>query len=383
MMHKNVSYVVTLCLSILLLWLGNQYATKNLTAFAGQNDTEVEQARVTEILDHQKDTVAISETEDYTNETIVFNAEIMHGDSKGTVVKGYQSLNTFILMQLRPVEVGDKVILYNYPDETTGAEWSLGEYQRTDALIYIALIFGAMLILFGRRQGINTLVSLSLTVLAVFFVFIPAILSGLNIYLWTILVCIFVTLTTLLIINGYHQKSYCAIIGCFSGVLVSAAMTLFLNNALKLTGFVNEDSAYLMFVNPDNPIDLKAIIYAAILIGALGAIMDVAMSIASSLYELSQSSTALTRHALFRSGLNIGKDIMGTMSNTLILAYIGSSLSFVLLMVSYNPSLIDVLNREVIITEILQALIGSLAILFTMPLTAFIAAMLYAKKPAA
>ncbi|MDK2867150.1 MAG: hypothetical protein PWP51_339 [Clostridiales bacterium] len=380
MMSKNVRYLLTLFLAIALLWLGNQYATKQLTAFEGQNNTEVEQARVTEILDHQKDTVAISETENYTNETIIFKAEILRGDGKGTVVTGYQNLNTFILMQLRPVDVGDKIILYHYPDEAIGAEWSLGEYQRTDALIYLALVFGALLILFGRRQGINTLVSLSLTVLAIFFVFIPAILSGFNIYLWTIAVCIFVTLTTLLIINGYNQKSYCAIIGCFSGVLVSAALTLFLNSALKLTGFVDEDSAYLMFINPDNPIDLKGIIYAAILIGALGAIMDVAMSIASSLYELKQSSPGLSRSALFRSGLNIGKDIMGTMSNTLILAYIGSSLSFVLLMVSYNPSVIDVLNREVIVTEILQALIGSLGILFTMPLTAFIAAVLYTKK---
>ncbi|WP_246543104.1 YibE/F family protein [Fusibacter paucivorans] len=380
MMSKNASYLLTLFLAMILLWFGNQYATKNLTAFEGQNDTEVEQARVTEILDHQTETVAISETENYTNETIIFKAEILRGDNKGTVVTGYQNLNTFILMQLRPVDTGDKVILYHYPDETVGAEWSLGEYQRTDALIYIAFVFAALLILFGRRQGINTLVSLSLTVLAIFFVFIPAILSGFNIYFWTIVICIFVTLTTLLIINGYHSKSYCAIIGCFSGVLVSAGLTLFLNSTLKLTGFIDEDSAYLMFVNPDNPIDLKGIIYAAILIGALGAIMDVAMSIASSLYELKQSSPNLSRSALFRSGLNIGKDIMGTMSNTLILAYIGSSLSFVLLMVSYNPSVIDVLNREVIVTEILQALIGSLGILFTMPLTAFIAALLYSKN---
>ena len=133
----------------------------------------------------------------------------------------------------------------------------------------------------------------------------------------------------------------------------------------------------LRFLSTTSPIDLKAIIFAAITLGALGAIMDVAMSIASSLYELRTEAKNPGFKMLMHSGMEIGKDMMGTMSNTLVLAYIGSSLATVLLLIAYNNSLIELLNKEMIVVEILQTLVGSLAILFTIPLTSFVASVLY------
>ena len=133
----------------------------------------------------------------------------------------------------------------------------------------------------------------------------------------------------------------------------------------------------MTYISTGTPIDLKAIIFAAILIGALGAIMDVSMSISSSLWEVKEKSGATSFNTLFRSGMNIGRDVMGTMANTLILAYIGSSLSIVLLLSAYSTSLIYLLNREMIVVEILQALVGSFGILFAMPLTSFICAIIY------
>ena len=153
-----------------------------------------------------------------------------------------------------------------------------------------------------------------------------------------------------------------------------------MSNILSLTGVIDEDSIYILQLTSANPIDLKAIIFAAIIIGAMGAIMDTAMSISSSLWEVSIHSGKPTFDALFKSGMNIGRDVMGTMTNTLILAYIGSSLSIVLLFVAYNSSLLYLFNIEMIIVEVLQALIGSLGILLTMPITSFICAALYTKS---
>lgn len=379
-MKNKLLYVLTLVMSLVLIWIGHKIASQNLIVFDGQNDTPIVQAIITEITDHQVDEVTLSETSSYTNEAFVFNAKILYGDDKGSLVSAYQKMNSFEELPLKEVSVGDKVILYNYPDETLNADWTLGEYQRTDTLITLGIIFAVLLILFGRKQGFNTLVSLSLTILCVFFVFIPGVLSGQNIYVWTLIISIFVIFSTFLIVNGYQKKSFVAGIGCVSGVILSASMTLILNHILNLRGYIDENSVFLMSINPDNPIDLRAIIFAAIIIGALGAIMDVAMSISSALYELKENSPSLTQKMLIKSGFNIGRDIMGTMANTLILAYIGSSLSFVLLMVSFNPFIVDILNREVIISEILQALIGSFALLFTMPLTAIIAATVYTYK---
>jgi uncharacterized membrane protein len=149
---------------------------------------------------------------------------------------------------------------------------------------------------------------------------------------------------------------------------------------LFLTGIVDENSRYLANLPLETPINLKAIMFAGIIIGAMGAIMDVAMSISSSLWEVKEKARIINFETLFRSGLAIGRDIMGSMANTLILAYIGSSLSVVLILSVYNNSLLSLFNTEMIVVEILQALAGSLGILFAIPLTAFFCSIIYLKR---
>ena len=154
-----------------------------------------------------------------------------------------------------------------------------------------------------------------------------------------------------------------------------------MNRVLGLTGWINSESAHLANLPTENPIDLKAIIFAGIIIGAVGAIMDVAVSISSALWELKAQAPKLSFGGIFKSGVNIGRDIMGSMTNTLVLAYIGSSLTVILLLIVYAASFTELLNREMVIIELLQSLVGSMGILLTMPLTALVCAVLYTKKP--
>ena len=147
-----------------------------------------------------------------------------------------------------------------------------------------------------------------------------------------------------------------------------------------MTGMLEEESVYLLQLYPDRPINLKAIIFAMIIVGALGAVMDVAMSMSSSLYELRVKSPGITPQELMKSGVTIGRDMLGTMANTLVLAYIGSSLTCVLLMVAYNANLQQVINKEVIIADILQALAGSMGMLLALPLTSAVCAIVYFRK---
>jgi uncharacterized membrane protein len=184
---------------------------------------------------------------------------------------------------------------------------------------------------------------------------------------------------TLIIVSGISIKTVAASIGCLSGVLFSAGMVFVMDYFLKLTGVVDQDSVYLILLNPENPINLKGIFFGSIVIGAMGAIMDVSMSISSALFEMKEKYAANSWSQLVNSGMTIGRDIMGTMANTLVLAYIGSSLSIVLLLIAYNPSMLDLMNREMVIIEILQALIGSLGILMTLPLTAIVSGLLYSR----
>ena len=226
----------------------------------------------------------------------------------------------------------------------------------------------------------HTLVSLLLTFGAVFLVFLPLVLGGYNIYLSAIAVCIYVIVSTLLLVNGANAKTLVAIAGCSAGVLFAGLLTVLLSATLRLTGMASQEAIYLADLGTRNPVDLKAIVFAGILIGAVGAVMDVAMSLASALWELRETAAAPSFGMLLKSGMNIGRDMMSTMANTLVLAYIGSSLSTVLLLVAYASSLDGLFNREMIITEVLQAVIGSMAILLAIPLTSLIASAVYTRR---
>jgi len=234
----------------------------------------------------------------------------------------------------------------------------------------------------GRKKGVNTILSLGLTCAAIFTVFIPAILSGFNIYLMAILVCMYTTIVTLLIVIGFNKKSLASVAGCVSGILAAGIIAIIMDRVLNLTGIVDEHSRYLINMPGGVKLNLRALIFAGIIIGAMGAIMDVAISIASSLWEIKEKAELISFKSLFRSGINIGRDIMGSMANTLILAYIGSSLSVVLLLSVFSGSALNLFNSEMIAVEILQALAGSFGILSAMPLTAVFCSVLYLKGSA-
>lgn len=208
-------------------------------------------------------------------------------------------------------------------------------------------------------------------------VFVPSILKGNNIYLSSIVVSVYIIFMSLLIINGANKKTLCAIVGNLGGLLIAGLLALFISNILNLTGLIDDDSMFLLMVNTETPIDLKAILWAGIVIGSLGAVMDVSMSIASALNELAENMDERNFKSMLKSGFNIGQDAIGTMTNTLILAYIGSSLSVVLLlMVNYKDFLL-LFNLEMIVFEIIQAIIGSMGILFAIPITSIFAAYVY------
>ena len=241
----------------------------------------------------------------------------------------------------------------------------------------IISVFLLLILVFGRSKGVNTIIALIFTCLSIFIVFVPSVISGYNIYLTSIITAIYIVFMTLIIVYGGNKKSFVAALGCVAGILLSAILTLIMANALELTGLLGEDSMHLLYINNDAPIDLRAVIFGSIILGAIGAVMDVSMSIASSLNELVENMDKPSFSQVIKSGFEIGRDMMGTMSNTLILAYIGSSLSVLLLYCAYNSSFIYLINKEIIIVELLQALIGSIGILTVIPFATFISAKFY------
>lgn len=372
-------YIATVLFSVAFLYFGNQFASQGLQIFEGASMEKPVKAQVVEVTERTTDSYTLDGATPVENIYVNFNARILSGWQKGQVVPGNQTIDGFTPVGNKEVEAGDRVLIFNTDPSSASSVWMFWDYIRTDTLALLGLAFIVLLLLFGRGKGVNTIISLAFTCLAIFAVFVPSILSGRNAYVSSIVICLFTVAMTLLIVNGANAKGLAAGAGCLGGILVSGGLTVLMDYFLKLTGLVDEESVFLLYMDTPKPIDLKAIIFAAIIIGALGAIMDVAMSIASSLYELKEQVPEANFSLLMKSGVQIGRDIIGTMANTLVLAYIGSSLSMVLLLIAYNSSLLGLLNKEMIVVEILQTLVGSIGILVTIPLTAAISAFVYTR----
>lgn len=376
---RTVSYIITVTVSVILLIIGSFVAGRGAVKLSIDDDRETYVAKVVRVGETIIDENSVDEKGNpATDKYIHFTAKILKGEDKGKTVDAVQIIEGISPIDPTEVYQGRKVILTqnrDYPQAE--CDFILLQFIRTNTLVFLLIAFFVLLIIFGRMKGFNTIVSLILTVLSVFTVFIPSVLSGMNIYFWSIIVCVYITVMTLLIVQGANKKSFCAGVGCISGVCVAGILFWLADFSMKLSGNTTEDTVYLLYLETPKPIDLKAVIFAAIIIGAVGAIMDVAMSVSSALYEIKENSPDISLMKLFSSGLTIGRDMMGTMANTLVLAYMGSSLSVVLLLFAYEQPLIETLNREMIVVDILQALVGSFGILFTIPLTSFISSALY------
>lgn len=371
MEKKSHKWLAVLVASLIIIGL-HFFLVDSSKLLQGQS-LEHERARVSQVLEEKENTSLADQTQGgITNTQVSFLAKI-----KDQEVLAFQQISNLIPDE-KKVQVGDRVILINISQDSA-PEWVMASYNRLPSILALALVFSLLLIGFGLFKGLNALLALSLSVAMIFFVFIPMILQGQNIYFWTLITAFYSIFVTVYLITGWSDKSLVTILGCVFGTLVAAGLSYGLGKILHLTGGYDDATLALHRLRDSLPIDLRALVFAGITIGALGAVMDVAMDISSSLYEIRLHSQVGFKK-LFTSGITIGRDIMGTMANTLILAYIGGALSSVLMRIIASSSLTLLFNTELIIIDLLQALLGSIALVLTMPLTALFAAALYSKS---
>jgi uncharacterized membrane protein len=266
---------------------------------------------------------------------------------------------------------GEEILLYQ-TETADGAVEGLRIFERPreGAIYFILILFFLALILIGGLKGFKSAITLLFTGGLIFLVMLPALLKGYNPIGISVLVCALSSTFTLLVVSGRNRKTVTAILGTVGGVLAAALIALFIGNWARLTGLGNEEAQLLAYVPHFRTLDYKGLLFAGIIIGALGAVMDVAMSIASSMSEIEQVHPKISNKELFRSGMNVGRDIMGSMSNTLILAYVGSSIQVLLLFYSFNVSPYAIMNMDHMASEIIRAMAGSIGLVFAIPITA-------------
>ena len=255
--------------------------------------------------------------------------------------------------------------------------YAIVDYDRLPGVLWLLAGFALALILFGGWTGLKSLFVLLFAVLLIAKGLISLILfSPTHILLWTFLIGSLITLSTQLVVNGCNMKSAGAIVGTIGGIFVAGLLALLAIHATYLTGIAEEHAGMLKVLYLKD-VDFRELLFAGIVLGALGAVMDVAVSIASAQCEMKNLAPKTSCRTLVASGLAVGRDVMGTMANTLVLAYIGGALPLMLLLFS-QPSLsfTHVANLDMIATEIVRSLIGSIGLLFAIPITAYATAFL-------
>lgn len=275
----------------------------------------------------------------------------------------------------------DKILVrVDYDDSGDVINLMIYDRNRSGVIYLCVLSFILLILLIGRKQGLKSLISLIITIALIFFVFLPLIIKGYSPIITSFIICIIATLVTLLTIAGVNQKSFSAILGTLGGTLCAMLFAIIAGKMAKLTGLGNEGAQMLAFIPQHSNINYQSLLFSGIAIGALGAVMDTALSISSSMTEIIKNNKDISISDLRKSGVTIGRDIIGSMSNTLILAYTSTNLPLILLLILFNTKVKDVMNLDVIASEILRATAGSIGLILTIPLTVFIMCFFESKK---
>lgn len=305
----------------------------------------------------------------------IVNVLIESGQYKGQTFQVNNALNydtNFILHNGQDIVVS---INTSTGDKSYVDVYMFAPYRVIPLLVLISIFIGAICLVGGWR-GFHSVLGIIFTLTTVLFIFVPLLFYGISAILATILLVIITSCVTLFLVGGFDRKSLSAVLGTVLGVIVSAIIMLVFSKIMGLSGYTSSDTDALLNIAGQSNLQVKDLLFTGIIIASLGAVMDIAISIATSINELQIQKQNACFNELFCSGMNIGRDMMGTMCNTLILAFLGESIFSFILMYSYQVQFKQLFNSNSIAIDILNAICGSLAVILTVPIVSAIAAKL-------
>lgn len=253
--------------------------------------------------------------------------------------------------------------------------------QDREWVIYaFAAAYLVVLCLVGGKQGIKGALGLVFTFFCILFVYLPLVYRGLSPFWVSVFICVITTLVTMCLIGGPTRKTLVATGGTVAGVVIAGISATIFSIATGITGWNVSDIESLLTLASTSGVQVGGLLFSGLLISSLGAVMDVAMSIGSAIAEIHAQNPALSRGELFKAGMHVGRDMMGTDSNTLILAFAGGSISMLVLDYAYSLPYQQIINSNNIGIAIMQGLSGSFGIVLAVPVTVALAVALYTWK---
>ena len=272
-----------------------------------------------------------------------------------------------------PVSEGDEVVLTVSTYAGGDHRATVFEFNRIPALLILLGLFVLVTVLVGGRTGLRSLVGLGVTVLVLFGVLLPLLMRGAPTIPTTFLCCAYVAAVAFLLLGGLQRKTICAALGTIAGTALAMAFGLMAQSLCRVSGLrISDVEPLLQLRQTGTPIGLRGLLVAGVIVSSLGAVMDVAMSIASALDEVHAANPALGFRALLRSGMNIGRDMVGTMTNTLILAFLGAGFTLILYLYTLGLNRWQLFSSAYVAVEVISSLSSSIGMILAIPITAVI-----------
>lgn len=366
-LKENRVVIIIMLITIIAAGFFNQYLAKDYSR-VNNDSTDFVSGKIVEItssnLEYDQDLKI-----NLGKQVVV--VEILEGKSTG---KRVEIDNYLTAAHNVEVAIGSKVIISADEPDGIDSYYTVYNFDRGLGMIIFTCVLLLVIIAIGRGKGVKAILGLAYTLYLVIFLLLPTVFSGYSPVLMSIICVALSTIVTLMLLNGASKKTYSAIVATVLGVVLSAGGFYLMSLVLKVYGFSVDEAESLVLINQATGLSIKDILFAGILISSLGAIMDVGMSIVSALSELFHHQPNLTQKQIFDSGIEIGKDMIGTMTNTLILAFTGSAFVSLLVLFSYNVDIKQLLSSNYIAIEFAQGIAGTLGIVLTVPIASFISA---------
>ncbi len=332
-------------------------------------ETETYTARVVEILDEGTVDLGDGRTQPY--QRLLLRVE--NGPLAGQEVEVEEGTVNIINSE-RLFRPGDRVFLQRVASPN-GDRFYISDFVRTAPLFWIGVLFLGLVLLIGRGSGLRSLTGTLFSLVVVFFFILPQIVKGRDPVTVSIIGSTVLLAVSTYLVYGWNSKAHAAVIGMLVSLILTGLLAWLFVGWTRLTGMSAEESAYLV-LELGADLNFRGLVLGGIIIGALGVLDDICIGQSSAIFELANANRTLSWQQLFRRSLNIGRDHIAAMVNTLLLAYVGASLPLMLVFTIYQEPLWQRVNREPIAEEIVRTLVGSVGLVLAVPITSLFASWL-------
>lgn len=317
--------------------------------------------KVMEIVDEEIRDIPGTDT-DHLFQTI--KAEVLDGPLEGQIIT--------IENDYLELDKGDK-FYFNYNVYIDGREsYGVTNIDRKDSLIILSILFILAVVVFGGWQGVRSLLALAGSFFTIFYILLPGLLNGWDPLFASFLVAAGILFAAIFFTHGFNKESVVAYVGTMIAVFITGILAILSVHGSDLSGFASEESVYLNF-NTNGSLNFTALLLGAIIIGVLGVLDDIAITQAAVVTELFDSNREMTRREAYKRALRVGREHVGALVNTLVLAYTGASLPLLMYFYISPATFGSSVNSEIFATEIVRTIVGSIGLILTVPIVTLLA----------